>query len=127
MSKKIFIVENEFIIAEDLTMMVEQIGYQTVGYARSLSEATDRIASDLPDMVLLDVQLSGGMDGIELAQLLRQKYRIPFVFVTSFADATTRQAMEAAQPAGYLPKPFNQQDVEVVLTKVFETDHQHRE
>ena len=119
MSKKIFIVENEFIIAEDLTMMVEQMGYQTVGHARSLPDAVDRIASSSPDLVLLDVQLSEKTDGLELASWLQER-QISFVYVSSFSDPVTRQAMEATAPIGYLSKPFDQDDVQDALQKAFE-------
>ena len=119
MSRTIFIVENEFIIAEDLRAIVEHLGYQTVGYARSLSEAKERIRANVPALVLLDVQLSGKMDGLELARWLREQHQVPFVYVTSFADATTRQAMDETSPIGYLAKPFNQQDVQAALTVAF--------
>lgn len=119
MSKKIFIVENEFIIAEDLAMMVEQMGHQTLGHARSLPDAIDRIAASLPDLVLLDVQLSAETDGLKLAGWLRER-QIPFIYVSSFSDLVTRQAMEATSPIGYLSKPFDQDDVQDALQKAFE-------
>lgn len=119
MSKKIFIVENEFIIAEDLAMMVEQMGHQTLGHARSLPDAIDRIAASLPDLVLLDVQLSAETDGLKLAGWLRER-QIPFIYVSSFSDLATRQAMEATSPIGYLSKPFDQDDVQDALQKAFE-------
>ncbi len=118
MRQKIFIVENEFIIAEDLKMMVEQLGYQVVGYAQSFAKAQQSIIAEPPELVLLDVQLSDQMDGLELAHWLR-KQQIPFVFVTSYADQKTRQQTDATAPLGYLAKPFDQEDVRTTLVEAF--------
>lgn len=125
MGRKIFIVENEFIIAEDLRMMVEQLGYAVVGMARSVTTAKEQISEATPELVLLDVQLSGKMDGLELARWLKER-GIPFVFVTSFSDAATRQTIDKTAPTGYLAKPFDQQDIESTLARAFAAVDHHK-
>ena len=120
MSRRVFIVENEFIIAEDLSMIVKQLGYQSTGYARSLAEAQQQITAEPPELVLLDVQLSDQMDGLEVARWL-QKQQIAFLFVTSYTDPRTRQRTDATAPLGYLTKPFDQKDVQEALRAAFVT------
>lgn len=123
MSRTIFIVENEFIIAEDLKSTVERLGYRVVGMGKSAADAMQQLTRQQPELVLLDVQLSGQMEGLQVAEVLN-KQDIPFLFVTSYSDAASRREMDATRPLGYLTKPFNQEDVQRALKKAFkESDH----
>ena len=96
------------IIAEDLSEILEILGYEVVGIAISAREALQLIEEHNPSLAMLDIQLKGGMDGIDLAQEIRDHYRIPFLFLTSHADQSTILRAKEVNPYGYLLKPFEQ-------------------
>ncbi|UJP65366.1 LytR/AlgR family response regulator transcription factor [Mongoliitalea daihaiensis] len=108
---KILIVEDELVIAEDLKDTLEDLGYEVVGIAISCREAMAMIEERSPDLALLDVQIKGGKDGIELAAEINEHYRIPFLMLTSHADIHTINRAKAVNPYGYLVKPFNEKEI----------------
>ena len=83
---KILIVEDEPIIASDIEMILEDLGYEVTGVEDSAEDAMMNIVSNIPDLVLLDINLEGDVDGIMLAEDINEKFQIPFVFLTSNAD-----------------------------------------
>ena len=118
---KILIVEDEVIIAEDLNNKLQEIGYEVCGMAYSYQEATEQLKKATPNLVLIDVQLSELKDGIDLAELIRKEYNLPFLFVTSNADSHTIERAKSTQPSGYVVKPFQKRAlyaaIEIALNK----------
>ncbi len=115
----ILIVEDEFVIAEHLRCILELLGHRVTAVADRVSEALASLRQDPPDLVLLDVNLRGELDGIDLAARLRAEYRIPFVFLTSQANAATVARAKQTRPHGYLVKPFDEEDIYVALEMAF--------
>ena len=112
MSKlKIGIVEDEAIIADHIASVLTQLGYQVAEPAGSYAEALEMMEEEKPDLLLLDVQLRGKKDGIELAAKIREDYRIPFIFLTANADSATVDRAKKVNPASYLVKPFTKDDL----------------
>ena len=112
MSKvKILVVEDELIIAEDIRMMLEGLGYEVIGTAPGYSEAIELMNKDLPDVVLIDILLAGEKDGITLAETIREKFNLPFIFITSHSDTATVERAKSVHPDGYLVKPFEKKDL----------------
>lgn len=111
---KILIVEDEFIVAYDLKMMLTKAGFLVVGMATSVERARQLIVQKKPDWVLLDIILKGDETGIDLAHDLFQK-RIPFLFISANTNQTTLEAAKATQPYGFLVKPFRERDLFVML------------
>ena len=112
MSKvKILVVEDELIIAEDIRMMLEDLGYTVIGTVPDYSEAVELIDKNLPDVVLIDILLAGEKDGITLAETIREKYNLPFIFITSHSDNATVERAKSVRPDGYLVKPFEKKDL----------------
>ncbi len=105
---RILIVEDEMIISEDLTEILENLGYQVAGTAISAREALQLLDEENPDLVLVDIRLKGGRDGIELARDIREHFRLPFIFLTSHADPATLRRAREVNPYGYLLKPFEE-------------------
>jgi DNA-binding LytR/AlgR family response regulator len=105
---KILIVEDELIIAEDMTNMLERIGYEIVGSAMDYDEAIEILEHEKPDLILLDVNLNGKKDGIDLAEEINKRFYIPFIFTTSHTDGVTIERAKKTQPINYLVKPFKQ-------------------
>jgi PAS domain S-box-containing protein len=107
MSDGILIVEDESIVALDLKLQLQDLGYDVVGIAASGEEALRLAASKQPDLVLMDVRLQGDMSGIEAAARLRQTAAPPpLIYLTSHSDGETVRRAAATAPYGYLTKPF---------------------
>jgi len=114
MKEKILIVEDEFIVANDLKIMLQKAGYQVVGIASSVIQARKLIEEKQPDWVLLDIMLKGALTGIDLAWELRQ-INMPFVYISANTNQTTLEAVKATNPYGFLVKPFREKDLVVML------------
>ncbi|WP_332912932.1 response regulator [Algoriphagus boritolerans] len=108
---KILIVEDELVIAEDLRETLEELGYEVCGIAISSREALALIEEKSPDLALLDIQIKGGKDGIELAAEINENYHLPFLMLTSHADIQTINRAKEVNPYGYLVKPFNEKEI----------------
>ncbi len=125
---KILIVEDELIIAEDLKDILEILGYEVCGLAISAREALALMEEHAPDLALLDIQLKGGKDGIDLAQDIKSQFKLPFIFLTSHADRHTLDRAKAVHPYGYLVKPFQEKDihasVEIALSNFAQESNQ---
>ena len=115
MSKiKILIVEDEFIVANDLRLMLTRAGYLVVGIASSVIQARQLIALKSPDWVLLDIILKGEMTGIDLAFELRET-GIPFLFISANTNQSTLESVKETQPYGFMVKPFRERDLLIML------------
>jgi len=124
--KKILIVEDEPIIATDIEMTLEDLGYDVVGVEDNAAEALVVIRDLQPDLVLLDINLEGDVDGVMLAQDINANFQIPFVYLTSNADNLTINRVKRTHPAGFILKPFNEKDlksnIEIALFAEKETN-----
>jgi len=103
---KVLIVEDELIIAEDMRMMLEQLGYTVSGIAISYAEALKIMETELPDIIMLDINLKGKETGIDLARTINERHQLPFIFLTSNMDKATIDEAKVTQPSAYLLKPF---------------------
>jgi two-component system, LytTR family, response regulator LytT len=108
---KVGIVEDEMIIGRGIAKTLRELGYIPTEPAISYTEALDMIEREKPDVLLLDVVLSGHKDGIDLAWKIREVYNIPFIFLTANADAVTVERAKKLCPPAYLVKPFNKDDL----------------
>ncbi len=111
----ILIVEDEPIIAEDIAMNLEDFGYTVLDIVSSVDEATNVIAQKKPQLILVDINLEGDKNGIDLGVLLNNKYKIPFIYLTSHYDDNTIAMAKATNPAGYILKPFDERDLKINL------------
>jgi len=115
MSKeKILIVEDEFIVANDLRLMLTKAGYVVCGVASNVILARTLIASKKPDWVLLDIMLKGDLTGIDLAWELIE-LKLPFLYISANTNQSTLEAVKATQPYGFMVKPFRERDLLVML------------
>ncbi len=103
------------IIAEDLKDILEGLGYEVMGIGISAREVLQLIEAHNPDLALLDIQLKGGRDGIDLAREIRDHYRIPFLFLTSHADQSTLKRAREVNPYGYVLKPFEEPAIHAAI------------
>lgn len=107
MQLKIFIVEDEYIVAKDLKLRLENMGHDVVGIASEGKEALRKTGETIPDLILMDIVLQGDLDGIETAQRIKNRYAIPFVYLTSYYDDGILERAAKTQPYGYLTKPYD--------------------
>jgi|GEM_PF-179704 len=112
---KILIVEDEIIVAADLTLRLQGLGYEVCGSAASGTQALELIEKESPDLVLMDIILRGEMDGIDAAEIIRSRWGVPVVFVTAYADRDRLKRAQLAYPFGYLLKPFQDRDLQVTI------------
>src|SRR4051812_7459753 len=94
-STRLLIVEDESVVATDLKVTLEGLGYEVVGLAESGSKALTQVESDCPDLVLMDIQLQGTMTGIAAASEIRRRWNIPVVYVTANANEQTLERARA--------------------------------
>jgi len=120
-NQTILIVEDEGVVALDLKLQLQDLGYRVVGIASSSDEALEAVRRKRPDLVLMDVRLQGQGDGIEAAARINQELPTPLIFLTSHSDAETVQRAAQTAPYGYLTKPYQLKElragIEVALTK----------
>jgi CheY-like chemotaxis protein len=102
----ILIVENEALVASYIEEVLGESGFRVAGIAASAPEALSLAAESRPSLALVDIRLTGPLDGIELACQLRQRFAVPAIFLTGLIDAETTERARAAAPLGFLPKPF---------------------
>jgi PAS domain S-box-containing protein len=121
-SARILVVEDEAIVARDIVHQLERFGHRVVAETSRGEEAVALAAKLLPDLVLMDVQLAGWMDGIDAAQAIRRNSTVPVVFLTAFATDNVLQRAKQASPFGYLVKPFDPQQLETAIEIAL---HQH--
>jgi len=114
MKEKILIVEDEFIVANDLKIMLIKAGYQVVGIASSVTQARQLIETKKPNWVLLDIMLKGDLTGIDLAWELIE-IGLPFLYISANTNQRTLEAVKETQPYGFMVKPFRERDLIVML------------
>lgn len=110
---KIIIIEDEALIAAELKSTLGLLGHKVVGHSMNGDKALDLFAQVEADLILLDINIKGTLSGIDLAKIIRKKYNVPFVYLTSFSDKTTLDLVKDTLPYGYIVKPFSENDLKV--------------
>ncbi|MFP4443340.1 MAG: response regulator, partial [Spirochaetia bacterium] len=108
---RILIVEDEHIVALDIKMLLLKYGYEVAGIYSDAESALAALEKNLPELVLMDIKLQGEMDGIEATQQIKNKYDIPVILLTAFADEATLQRAKITEPFAYLIKPFEDREL----------------
>ncbi|KLO77910.1 PAS domain S-box protein [Leptospira interrogans serovar Muenchen] len=86
---KILVVEDEIIVAVNLGQKLKKLGYELVGITSSGEEAIQKAEENHPDLVLMDINIEGNLDGIETAEVLRNRFHTPVIYLTAYADEST--------------------------------------
>lgn len=108
---RIIIVEDRFIVAEDLATSLRRLGYEVLDTIMDGQEAIERVRELQPDLVLMDIQLKGEIDGVHAAQELKDKYGLHVVYLTAHSDDATLQRASSTEPLGYLLKPYEERQL----------------
>ncbi len=111
MKKKILIVEDEAIVAKDISVCLQKIGYEVMGTFAKGEKALTFLEENKPDLVIMDIMLAGKISGIDASASIKTKYDIPVVFLTAYADEKTISKAKVTEPYGYVIKPFKEIDL----------------
>jgi len=109
---QILIVEDEMIIAANISLQLTSLGYEVIGIIPRGEEALIHIKEHQPDIVLLDINLKGKIDGIETALLMQQDFNIPIIYLTANADDANFNRAKATNPYAFISKPFKKLDLQ---------------
>jgi len=125
-ARRILIVEDQRLIAADLENTLKKLGYMVVGNVASGEEAISTSDQVRPELVLMDVRLRGEMDGVHAAEIIRDRFNLPVVFLTAYADEETILRAKKTTPYGYLVKPFNERELRATIEIAFYTHQMER-
>jgi len=109
--KRILVVEDEAIIAEDIEISLNDMGYEVVAVVSTGEDALRESEEKHPDLVLMDVVLGGDMDGIETANRIRQNLHIPVIYLTAYTDDKMLERAKITEPFGYMIKPIREREL----------------
>lgn len=111
----VLIVEDEFISSEYLFQILDSLGIESIFKATNAKDAHEIVKNNQIDLVFMDINIKGGMDGIKCSALLNEEYFIPIIFTTAYGDTNTISEAKEENIFGYLIKPFQTSDVEATL------------
>lgn len=112
---RILVVEDEVIIAMEIKNNLRSLGYEVTSIVDSSSKAIQKAEQDKPDLILMDIRIKGDLDGIETAEIIRNRFGIPVVFSTAYLDEERIERAKITMPFGYLLKPIQERDLKVTL------------
>jgi CheY-like chemotaxis protein len=118
---KILVVEDEPEVTETLKLTLNKLGYNVVGCENTAENAIHSAGELHPDMVLMDIELAGKMDGVQAADTIRKKYHIPVIYITAICDTKTLERVGASIPYGFILKPFKEDELHTVIEIALET------
>lgn len=114
-SEKILIVEDDKTTAAVLQLYLGNMGYEIVNIATTGRDAIEMAKNHHPDLVLMDIYLGKGLNGIDAAEIISKHYHTPVVFVTSYADKNTLERAKCVEPLGYINKPLRETDLKTTI------------
>ncbi len=109
---EILLVEDEMIIAANISLQLNHLGYEVIGIVPRAEEVLPIIRSHVPDIILMDINLKGDLDGIEVAHLIQNEYKIPIIFLTANSDESHFNRAKAVNPYAFISKPFKKLDLQ---------------
>lgn len=112
---RILIVEDEILVAREIEHHLCEMQYEVVGIVIDADLVLQQVTATLPDLVLVDINLQGEQDGIDIAGILHDRFQIPVIYVTAYTDPHTVERAKVTHPFGYILKPFNAQDLRVAI------------
>ncbi len=112
-TNKILVVDDSTTTGNLLKLHLQNLGYETVGIAVNANEAMQLVSSQHPDLVLMDINLGEGINGIEVADIIMGQHNIPVIYVTAYSDEQTLAAAKHSMPYGFINKPIRPKDLKV--------------
>jgi len=113
--EKILLVEDDDIIARVEDWRLKNLGYTVCGRATNGAEAMELMVNKKPDIVLMDINIKGEIDGIETTKRIKKIFNVPVIYVTSHSDGATLERAKETKPDGFIIKPFDDNDLRVAI------------
>ncbi len=110
---QILVVEDESIVAEHIRRCLQKLGYSVSSVVNTGEKAIKEAEENCPDLVLMDIVLHSGIDGIETARQIRSRFNIPVVYLTAYSDEKILERAKITEPFGYIIKPFNERELRI--------------
>jgi CheY-like chemotaxis protein len=117
---RLLVVDDDWLIAIQIEHHLQDAGYEVVGTAADAAEAVRLAGCKRPDLVLIDIRLRGGSDGVAAAREILERFAIPSLFVSAHADAGTRARAQASRPLGWVQKPFTVGELVTAVAKALD-------
>ena len=117
--KSILIVEDERIVAEDIKRTILKFGYKVTAIVPSGERVFEELEKYIPDLILMDINLKGDLNGMQVADIVKKKHSIPIVYLTANADEKTMQNAKITEPFGYILKPFEERELHAIIEMAF--------
>ncbi len=124
---KILVVEDQSIVALNIRNKLINLGYTVPGTASTVEEAIRKAKLTNADLVLMDIMLKGDRDGIEAAREIKQQLKIPVLYLTAYTDYETLARAKTTEPAGYISKPFKEEDLHISIEMALHKQRIERE
>lgn len=125
---KILIAEDDIVIASDLKISLKNLGYEVLNIAKNAAELMENLENLIPDIILLDINLEGETDGIQIAQKINEAFEIPFIFMTALNNPETLERAKLTEPEAYLVKPVRIEDLQRnIEIAVFKSEKKQRQ
>jgi DNA-binding LytR/AlgR family response regulator len=108
---KVLVVEDKALVAEDIASKLRKHSLEVTAICSSGEEAIELLRNSVPDLILMDIQLAGKMDGITTAEVIRKHHKMPILYLSDFTDEDTLRRAKKTLPENYLSKPFQEHDL----------------
>jgi len=116
----ILVVEDEMIVGEFICQCLGKIGHRVCGVADNFEDALELVEEERPDLVLMDIELDGGKNGIDTAMEILDRWEIPVIYLTAYSDEKTLAKAKKSKPFGYITKPFTENDIKIAVMMALE-------
>jgi DNA-binding LytR/AlgR family response regulator len=120
------IVEDEALIADHIAMCLEDLNYSIAFIADDAETALSGLSNELPDVILVDINLNGNIDGVDLVHKINATYQLPIIYLTSNSEKATIDRVKLTNPAGFILKPYTEKDldtqIQIAMHKYFENN-----
>jgi len=128
---KILVVENNSIVASDIVISLGDMGYEVVKWVKTGKAALEAVHELAPDLIIMDINLDGPMDGIQAAELVNEINPTPIIYLTAYSDSATFERAKHTRPFAYVVKPFVEKDlgyaIDLAIANFYTQNHQeHR-
>ena len=127
MKKRILVVDDEVIIADDLCNTLNKLGYEAMEPALSYKQAIEVLGNEPIDLAILDINLGGRKTGMDVAEYIQEHLNIPFIYLSSHTDAKTLELAKNTMPYAYLVKPYGAKDVMTAIEIAFNNQRRYSE
>src|SRR5271169_44335 len=124
---RILVVEDEELVGLAIRTYLESVSYEVPAVVSSGEKAVREVRAMEPDLVLMDIHLTGKMDGIEAAGIIKDSYHVPVIYLTSYSDSDTLEKAKLTEPFGYVLKPFDERALEASIEMALHKSALHEE